>query len=95
MYPSPWQHFSSCLCSISSLYSLQHCRSFPAHLLKDLGHRRGGSCTRGALAHPRGGESARENVTSPQSPQAQKQHLRSPCERQWLQLRRQLQEQEK
>lgn len=39
--------------------------------------------------------SARGNVTSPQSPQAQKQHLRSLCERQWVQLGRQLQEQAK
>lgn len=67
MYPSPWQHYSSCLCTIPSLCSLQHCRSFPAHLLRDLGHHRGGSYTRGALAHPRGGKSLQEEMSLPHS----------------------------
>lgn len=68
MYPSPWQHYSSCLCSsISSLCSLQHCRSFLAHFLRDLGHHRGGSCIRGALACPRGGESLQEEMSLPHS----------------------------
>lgn len=95
MYPSPWQHYSSCLCNISSLCSLQHCRSFPAHLLRHPGHCRGGSCTRGSRPPQKGQVSARGNVTSPQSPRAQKQHLQSPCERQWLELGRQVQEQAK
>lgn len=67
MYPSLWQHYSSCLCSISSLCSLQHRKSFLAHLLRDLGHPRGGPCTRGALAHPRGGESLQEEMSLPHS----------------------------
>lgn len=41
------------VCSILSWCSLQHCMSFPVHLLRDLGHHRGGSCDRGAFACPR------------------------------------------
>lgn len=51
MYPSPWQHYSSCLCTIPSLCSLQHCRSFPAHLLRDLGHH---PAPEGLLPTPKG-----------------------------------------
>lgn len=38
MYPSPWQHESSRVHSVPSRCSLQPCRSFPVHLLRDPSH---------------------------------------------------------
>lgn len=55
------------VCSIPAWCILQHCRSFPEHLLMGLGHHRGGFHSRGAFACPRGGKSLPEERSLPHS----------------------------
>lgn len=52
MYPSPWQHESRCVHSIPSQCSLQPCRSFPVHLLRDPGHEGEALATQGLWPAP-------------------------------------------